>query len=92
MPIAILFDSPNGTQEHYDLMNDKLKEIGQEEPAGRISHIAGPTQSGWRMVEVWESKEAWEVFVGEYFTRVLHESSIPDPQVSIWDVHKMFHL
>jgi quinol monooxygenase YgiN len=92
MAIAILFEIPNGSQEHYDVMNEHLKEMSAEEPPGRISHIAGPTSSGWRMVEVWESKEAFEVFASEFFTRALHESATPEPQLSMWEVHKMYHF
>jgi hypothetical protein len=31
-------------------------------PAGLILHVAGPTDEGFRTIEVWESLEAWEQF------------------------------
>jgi hypothetical protein len=31
-------------------------------PPGLILHVAGPTDEGFRTIEVWESVEAWERF------------------------------
>jgi hypothetical protein len=31
-------------------------------PAGLVLHVAGPTEEGFRMIEVWESELAWERF------------------------------
>jgi hypothetical protein len=34
-------------------------------PAGLILHIAGPTDDGFRIIEVWESETAWKRFRAE---------------------------
>jgi hypothetical protein len=34
-------------------------------PDGLILHIAGPTDEGFRIIDVWESKQAWERFRAE---------------------------
>ena len=34
-------------------------------PAGLILHLAGPTDEGFRTIEVWESEQAWEHFQAE---------------------------
>ncbi len=31
-------------------------------PAGLILHVAGPTDEGFRIIDVWESEQAWERF------------------------------
>jgi hypothetical protein len=31
-------------------------------PAGLIVHVAGPTDEGFRTIDVWESEQAWESF------------------------------
>lgn len=31
-------------------------------PAGLLVHVAGPTDDGVRIIDVWESEEAWERF------------------------------
>ncbi len=39
--------------------------LGGAAPAGLIVHVAGPTGAGFRIIEVWESEEAWERFRNE---------------------------
>ena len=34
-------------------------------PEGQISHVAGPTDGGFRVIDVWESREAFECFERE---------------------------
>lgn len=34
-------------------------------PAGLILHAAGPTDEGFRIIEVWESEEAWLAFAAD---------------------------
>jgi hypothetical protein len=34
-------------------------------PEGLILHVAGPTDEGFRIIDVWESKQAWERFRAE---------------------------
>ena len=34
-------------------------------PGGLILHVAGPTEEGFRIINVWESEEAWQQFRGE---------------------------
>jgi len=61
MAIAIIFRVPDAGQEEYDAVMEKL---GPGAP-GRLYHLAGPGQDGWRVVDVWESKEAFEDFLAE---------------------------
>jgi hypothetical protein len=72
MAIGLLMEFPGMGQEQYDAVLDEL-ELGGLMPAGGISHIAGPTETGWRMVEVWESQEAFDLF----FRDRLHPSTAP---------------
>ncbi len=39
--------------------------LGDFVPDGLIVHVAGPTESGFRIIDVWESEEAWERFRNE---------------------------
>jgi hypothetical protein len=34
-------------------------------PAGLILHIAGPTEEGFRTIDLWESEQAWQRFQAE---------------------------
>jgi hypothetical protein len=44
---------------------DALMKAAGRNPPGRLFHSAGPTDDGWIMVEVWDSREAFEAFLCE---------------------------
>ena len=87
MPIAMLLDNPDGSQEIYEKIRAQL---GLEKPAGGIFHVAGPSPNGgWRVIEVWESEEAANRFFEERFFPALKALGIPGPPLSreFWPVH-----
>jgi hypothetical protein len=93
MPIAVLHEAPGGTKEQYDQVADRLSDgKGLNSPGdwpvdGLISHIAGPIEGGWRVVDVWESEEAFRRF-GEVLVPMLQEAGLGgEPQV--FEVHKL---
>jgi hypothetical protein len=45
--------------EHYQLVAEPLIESA---PEGLVLHVAGPTDEGFRIIAVWESREAWQRF------------------------------
>ena len=48
---------------------------------GILSHAAGPTDDGWRVVDVWESEEAFQRF-GQVIGPILQEVGMPgQPQL-----------
>jgi hypothetical protein len=67
MAIAMVFDTPGGTQEQYDQIAAQLRQRGVRLPvAGQLLHLAGPVDGGWRTVDVWESREAADRFFQEH--------------------------
>lgn len=34
-------------------------------PAGLLLHVAGPTDEGFRIIDIWASERAWEAFQAE---------------------------
>ncbi len=47
-------------------------------PAGLMAHLAGPQgDAGWRVVDVWESREAFERFAEERLRPAVKEVGIP---------------
>ena len=47
--------------EHYGEMARSLERV----PPGLLLHVAGPTDEGIRIIEVWESEGAWRQFAPE---------------------------
>ena len=87
MPILMVHDSPGGTQEQYEQTVARLSDgrglnsLGDWPVDGILSHAAGPTDTGWRVVDVWESAEAFERF-GQVIGPVLQEVGFPgEPQI-----------
>jgi hypothetical protein len=51
-------------KEQYDAMHARFAPLAGS-AAGFVAHIAGPTDGGWYMIEVWESKADHERFMRE---------------------------
>lgn len=78
----MVHDGPGATQEQYEqvvarLTNGRgLHSLSDWPVGGILSHVAGPTDEGWRVVDVWESEEAFQRF-GEVIGPVLQEVGFP---------------
>jgi hypothetical protein len=40
-------------------------EVGNAHVAGLVAHVSGPTATGWRIIDVWESEEDYHRFQTE---------------------------
>ncbi len=65
MAYCLVVDNRKGSAEHYEQIMQKLAESGEVPPEGAIFQVAGPTENGWRVISVWESREAQERFRDE---------------------------
>ncbi len=63
MLVATVLEFPGVTQEQDEQMNADLSR--QDPPTGILIHICGPMVGGWRIADVWESREAFERFTAE---------------------------
>jgi hypothetical protein len=83
MPIVAVFQSPSLTRESYEEAVRKLtggKRSRMESPGdwpveGVLVHIAGQTERGFRVVDVWESEDAFRRF-GEKLMPILKEVGV----------------
>ena len=88
MALAFLQEVPGMTQEQYDQVLETLQRGGKT-AEGRIFHVAGPMEGGWRVVDVWESQEAVNKFFQEQLGPALQEAGVAAPQPQFWPVHNM---
>jgi hypothetical protein len=58
MPYAFVQDVASSWEQYEQF----AAELVDPAPAGLILHVAGPTDEGFRIIDVWEDKEAWEDF------------------------------
>ncbi len=61
MAVTFIFEVPGAGQEQYDAVMERL----DNNPPGRIYHVAGPSEDGWMVVDVWETSDDFEKFLAE---------------------------
>jgi quinol monooxygenase YgiN len=80
--IVLTFDGPGVSQAQYDQVRNAVSPTNKR-PAGMLYHVGGPTATGWRVTEVWESQEAVDRFFKETLGQALKNANINiQPQVS----------
>ena len=65
MAYCLIVDNPNGSAELYEQIIQRVAASGEMPPPGAIFQVAGPAEGGWRVITVWESREAQERFRDE---------------------------
>ena len=91
MPVAIEMDFPGGTLEQYDQVIEKMGlEPGGDTPPGAIFHWVAQTPEGLRVVDVWETQEAFDQFAQEQIGPYTQEVVMSEPQLQTHDVHNHF--
>jgi hypothetical protein len=85
MALAMLADIPNLTREQYEAVVRKVNEAGT--PAGALFHAGGPVETGYRVVEVWETREAADAFYGSALYRAATATITTQPEILMtWPV------
>jgi len=74
MAVGFVMDIPDGDQEFYDTVCRTMN-WPEDWPDGQIGHYAGPTDGGWRVVDIWESREHFERFAQERLMAAVQEAS-----------------
>jgi hypothetical protein len=92
MAVAVQMDFEGATLEQYDEVCGKMgltpKGPG---PAGAISHFVTKTDSGMRVVDVWQTKEQFEKFAAEQIGPYSQDVGIPNPPaMQFFEVHNYF--
>jgi hypothetical protein len=91
MTIGVLIDIPGCTAQQYDQV---VAAIGlapphPTRPPGLLSHVGGATPAGWRIFDVWESREDYERFAREHVAPALVAASIPPFQPHVTELHNV---
>ena len=90
MAIAFVVEGANLSQADYD---QAMRAINREDPnapypPGVIAHVAGPTENGWRVVDVWENDEAAQGFYGSELFRSMIKG-LPPVSFTPWPLHRL---
>lgn len=92
MAVAVEMNFKGATLDQYDQVIEKMGLTpGGATPPKAISHWAAQTDEGLRVVDVWESQEAYDQFAAEQIGPFAAEAGIPGaPETRVYEVHNYF--
>jgi hypothetical protein len=92
MSVVVSAISPGFSAEMYEAVTSKVMP-GDQLPDDCIAHIAGPVEQGWRVITVWESREAFNRFREEKLLPAIREVAgdgpPPTAEPEVNEVHKL---
>lgn len=92
MAVAVQMDFAGATLDQYDQINERIGLLPGG-PASRqeLFHWVTDTGEGFRVVDVWESRDAFERFLHEKLDPVMAEVGIPHPpRIQFFEVYNFF--
>ncbi|UGS38017.1 hypothetical protein [Capillimicrobium parvum] len=85
MPVAFILDFDGATSAQYDAVIEEMQ-LGGRTPPGALYHAAGPTETGWRVVDVWETDEAFQDFTARTVAPATQAHGLAEPRVQRLEV------
>lgn len=92
MAIAVVLEFKGATLDQYDQVIDKmgLKPKGPGGP-GMLSHWVTKTDEGFRVTDVWATREQFDKFARDQIGPLTTEVGFPSPPtVTFFEVHNYF--
>ena len=86
MAVAVIVDVPGGNEQLYEQL--KLFPEGKL-PQGWLMHLAGPTETGWRVVNIVPSQEEFEAFAREQLEPAAQRVGDPPPEITFFPVYRL---
>jgi hypothetical protein len=86
--VAVIIDIHEGNEEIYERLVPGLIVDGKL-PEGWLVHIAGPTENGWRIVNVVPSQEEFEEFAREKLNPATAKEGEETPRLTFFPVHRL---
>jgi hypothetical protein len=62
MAYGVVHHFPGGTKEQYEASIAAVHPSRDSMPQGQIYHAAGPSEGGWTIIAIHDSRESWEKF------------------------------
>ncbi len=88
MAVSTVLEFSRVTQEQYDRMGVELGTM-RARPEGILIHVCGPTKHGWRIANVWESRESFDQFADERLISAM--ASVGGPPPSQREVYETYN-
>jgi hypothetical protein len=88
MAVLVIAEPPGMTSEQDDAMVDALDLEGNP-PSGCRSRMSGPTEDGWRIVTLWDSRDHFEEFLESRLKPALQGTGRSLPDLTYWEIEKV---
>jgi hypothetical protein len=86
--IGMIMEFPGMTEEQYNKILEELK-LTNKTAEGSLFHAAGPTEDGYRAIDVWVSEEAFKAYYESTIKPALHKVGLLSMQPKFWPIHKI---
>jgi hypothetical protein len=92
MAIGVIFDFRGATNEQYAEVcralngGQPLRSLAEWPGGGCLSHMAGATPEGLRVLDVWDSLEKFQAF-GEKLMPLLQKAGIQPAEPTVFPAH-----
>jgi hypothetical protein len=86
MAVVMIGEVPGQTREGYDGIVAAFGEVMKHAP-GYILYMSHPTEDGWRVIEVWQSKAEATEFFAKYIAPNLPPGIRPNR--TFYELHNM---
>jgi hypothetical protein len=88
MPVAVILEFENTNMDEYDQVVEKMgfSHGGHGAPGG-LFHWVTETDGGFRVTDVWESKEIFEQFAQSTIAPLREEVGISEPKITYAEVY-----
>jgi len=88
MAITVTFTPRSMDGSQYDEIIKRLEDAGAAAPPGRLYHVCFGTGTSLRVVDVWESQDAFSAF-GQTLMPILQLMGVDPGQPEVAEVHNM---
>ena len=85
MSVLVIAQVPGGTAEQDEAMVKTLS-LGTTSPSGARFRVAGPSAGGWRIVSLWDSREAFDAFFNDRIRPALEGAGRSVPDFEYWPI------
>ena len=90
MATVMLMEWAGVTQNQYN-QTMKILDLDKNPPVGGIFHVAGFTGGTLRVLDIWESQQAFEKFQRDRITAAAQKAGIGgQPKVLFYSVHNIY--
>ena len=88
MAICLIVENPDQTNEQAEQVMAHVRSTGPVPPEGARLMLAGPANPGWRVISVWDSKEALDRFFAERLSAAYEEAGLSFDSVKTDDLRR----